>query len=89
MTTISPTRQSWETVEQPILDIYKNAPDQQDIKGTAWGFSQAVSNFVDNHATYRGTDPENRDRSRAENLIIRTVLKGDTLADRVLELLPV
>ena len=69
-----------------ILAIYKHGPDQQNIKGTAWGFTQAVANFTDNHATYRGTDAADRDRSRAENQFIKTVLKGDTLADRALEL---
>ena len=71
---------------EAIWDLYTDRTDQQSIRGTAWGFTQAVANFTDNHATYRGTDAADRDRSRAENQFIKTVLKGDTLADRALEL---
>ena len=75
-----------------ISDIYYNAPDQHDIRGTAWGFTQAVSNFVDNQANYRAgrnVAEADKDRSRAENQIISTVLKGNTLAERALELVAV
>lgn len=61
-----------------IMNIYNDAPDQQDIKGTAWGFLQAVGNYVDHGATFRSSKTATQQESR----FIKTVLDGNTLAEQ-------
>jgi Domain of unknown function (DUF932) len=65
-----------------IMGIYRDAPDQQDIHGTAWGFLQAVGNYVDHGAVYR----KSKNGTRDENRFIRTVLAGTTIADEAARL---
>lgn len=65
-----------------ILNIYNEAPDQQDIKGTAWGFLQAVGNYVDHGSTFKNTAKTTAQESR----FIRTCLTRNTLAEQAAEL---
>lgn len=37
-----------------VLDVYRDAPNLQNIRGTAWGVLQAVGEFVDHELEYRG-----------------------------------
>jgi phage/plasmid-like protein (TIGR03299 family) len=70
-----------ENKRAKVWDIYVNAPDQQGIRGTAWGVVQAFGAYVDHQATYRNTKTTTADESR----LIRS-LSNNTLADRALEL---
>lgn len=36
------------------LDVYRDSPNLQNIRGTAWGLLQAVGEFVDHEMDYRG-----------------------------------
>lgn len=71
-----------ETARQDILAIYRDAPDLQDVKGTAWGLIQAVGDYADHSARYRRT----KDSTPEERRFIRTVLNSDTIAERALAL---
>lgn len=72
--------------QDTVRGIYRSAPDLSGLRGTAWGVVQAFGQFADHEATYRGTDKDDRERSRNESRFIRTVLKGDTVADKVYQL---
>src|SRR5581483_2115334 len=66
-----------------IRTIYRDAPDQQNIRGTAWGVANAFAAFADHEATYANTTRASAD----ENRFVRTVLKEDTIADRAVRVL--
>jgi hypothetical protein len=65
-----------------IMGTYRDGPDQQDIRGTAWGFLDAVGNCVDHGAVYC----KSKNGTRDENRFIRTVLAGSTIADEAARL---
>jgi phage/plasmid-like protein (TIGR03299 family) len=65
-----------------VLRIFRNAPDLADVRGTAWGFVQAVGAYVDHEARYR----RSQDTTPQERRFIRTVLNADTIAERALQL---
>lgn len=66
-----------------IKAIYSEAPDQQPIRGTAWGALQAVGAFVDHEATYR----QSKNGTSDENRFIRTVMVRNTIADEAARVL--
>jgi hypothetical protein len=43
-------------VRDSIMDIYANKDDLQNFKGTAWGFYNAVADYVSNSEPLRKTD---------------------------------
>jgi phage/plasmid-like protein (TIGR03299 family) len=65
-----------------ILDIYNNADDQQDMRGTALGLVQATAAFVGHRATNRNTVNGTAEQHKFASI----VLKGGTLDQKVLEL---
>ena len=78
-----------ENKRDAIKAIYVNAPDMQGIQGTAWGIVQAVGQYVDHFKNYksgRNVADADKARSRDENRFITTAITGNTLADRVMEL---
>lgn len=69
-----------QNVRGTIKAIMADAPDLADVKGSAWGFVQAVGAYTDHGITYRPTKMSSADERR----FIRTVIDGNTLAERAL-----
>ena len=63
--------------------LYLDAPDLQDVQGTAWGVYQAFTNWTDHAGTYRNT----KDSSREENRLISTTILKNTVAEQALAIL--